>query len=85
MKPNGPQYRWDYLCSYLSSPVYAEKLYFVGVMNMFGAIPGFIGTYISGAILEATGNWEYMYAVTGWVSVTGWAIFGYWFSSEPIT
>ena len=54
-------------------------------MNMFGAIPGFIGTYISGAILEATGNWEYMYAVTGWVIITGWAIFAYWGSAQPIS
>ncbi|XP_067935706.1 voltage-gated purine nucleotide uniporter SLC17A9-like [Watersipora subatra] len=55
-----------------------------GLMNMFGAIPGFIGTYVSGAILEATGNWDYMYAVTGWVSIVGWAIFAYWGSAEPI-
>ena len=59
--------------------------YITGVMNMFGAIPGFIGTYISGAILEATGNWEYMYAVTGWVIITGWAIFAYWGSAQPIS
>jgi len=55
-----------------------------GIMNTFGAIPGFIGTYISGAILESTGNWSLMYAVTGWVCITGWAFFGYYGSGEPI-
>ena len=60
------------------------SLYAVGIMNTFGAIPGFIGTYISGAILESTGNWSLMYAVTGWVCITGWAVFGYYGSGEPI-
>ncbi|KAF6032628.1 SLC17A9 [Bugula neritina] len=55
-----------------------------GVMNTFGAIPGFIGTYVSGAILEMTSNWNLMYSVTGWVSIAGWAVFAYWGSGEPI-
>jgi len=53
-------------------------------MNTWGAIPGFIGTYLSGAILHHTNNWNLMYAVTGWVGVIGWAVFAYWGSGDPI-
>ena len=53
-------------------------------MNTFGAMTGFIGTYTSGAILGSTGNWSLMYAVTGWVCIAGWAVFGYYGSGEPI-
>lgn len=59
--------------------------YFVaGIMNMCAGILGFIGTYVSGAILQATGNWDLMYSVTGWVAVAGWAVFAYWGSTDPI-
>ena len=53
-------------------------------MNTFGAIPGFLGTYISGAILDATHDWNLMYMITGTVTSFGWAVFAYWGTSEPI-
>lgn len=52
---------------------------------MLGAISGFIGTYASGAILEATANWDLMYAVTGWIELAGWAIFAYFGSADRIS
>ena len=73
IRSNHPHF--DHTLRYLS---------YLGIMNTCGAIPGFIGTYISGAILESTGNWSLMYAVTGWVCITGWAVFGYFGSGESI-
>ena len=46
-----------------------------GLMNMCGAIPGFIGVYIAGHILEATKSWSAVFNQTAAVCVAGWSVF----------
>jgi ACS family sodium-dependent inorganic phosphate cotransporter-like MFS transporter 9 len=47
-----------------------------GVMNMAGAIPGFVGVYIAD-ILEATKRWSWsaVFNQTSAVCVAGWSVF----------
>jgi ACS family sodium-dependent inorganic phosphate cotransporter-like MFS transporter 9 len=44
-------------------------------MNMAGAIPGFIGVYMAGHILEVTKSWSAVFNQTAAVSVFGWVVY----------
>ncbi|XP_077991629.1 voltage-gated purine nucleotide uniporter SLC17A9-like [Glandiceps talaboti] len=46
-----------------------------GVMNTAGALPGFIGVYISGHILEMTNSWSAVFGSAAGVIATGWMLF----------
>ncbi|KAK3791568.1 hypothetical protein RRG08_002924 [Elysia crispata] len=46
-----------------------------GMMNMAGAIPGFIGVYVAGHILEATKSWNAVFGQTAVVCLFGWIVF----------
>ncbi|KAL8590485.1 hypothetical protein ACOMHN_011698 [Nucella lapillus] len=46
-----------------------------GIMNMAGAIPGFVGVYIAGHILEATKSWTAVFNQTAMVCMFGWAVY----------
>jgi len=48
---------------------------FSGIMNMAGAIPGFIGVYMAGHILEVTKSWGAVFNQTAAVSVVGWVVY----------
>ncbi|XP_002739637.1 voltage-gated purine nucleotide uniporter SLC17A9-like [Saccoglossus kowalevskii] len=55
-----------------------------GLMNTAGAIPGFIGVYVAGHILEYSHSWPFVYMTTACVSFTGWLIFMVFGSGEKI-
>lgn len=55
------------------APKHAGSVF--GIMNMAGAIPGFIGVYMAGHILEATKSWGAVFNQTAAVSVFGWIIY----------
>ena len=42
---------------------------------MAGAIPGFIGVYMAGHILEVTKSWGAVFNQTAAVSVVGWVVY----------
>ncbi|KAK7100474.1 voltage-gated purine nucleotide uniporter SLC17A9-like isoform X1 [Littorina saxatilis] len=46
-----------------------------GIMNMAGAIPGFVGVYIAGHILEATKSWSAVFNQTAGVCMFGWVVY----------
>ncbi|KAG1661712.1 Solute carrier family 17 member 9 [Nymphon striatum] len=46
-----------------------------GIMNTAGAIPGFVGVYICGYILETTGSWQLAFNLTALCSIIGLLIF----------
>ncbi|XP_070555730.1 voltage-gated purine nucleotide uniporter SLC17A9-like [Ptychodera flava] len=54
-------------------PTHAGAVY--GVMNSFGAIPGFFSVYISGYILEYFGSWNAVFSLTSAILFVGWAVF----------
>ena len=44
-------------------------------MNTAGAIPGFVGVYIAGHILEVTKSWTTVFNQTAVICVIGWIVF----------
>lgn len=59
------------------APRYAGTL--MGLTNTAGTIPGIIGVYVSGLILEQTGSWALVFQVTAGVTLFGmifYLIFG---------
>ncbi|XP_002742075.1 voltage-gated purine nucleotide uniporter SLC17A9-like [Saccoglossus kowalevskii] len=55
------------------APQWAGSVF--GVMNTAGAMPGFIGVYITGHILEYTQSWATVFGSASCVVATGWVIF----------
>ncbi len=55
------------------APKYAGTL--MGITNTAGTIPGIIGVYISGLILELTGSWALVFQVTAGVTLFGLVFF----------
>lgn len=56
-----------------------------GLMNTVGAIPGFLGVYLAGHILELTQSWPAVFSTLIAVNVAGWIIFVIFGSAEPVT
>ncbi|XP_070545469.1 voltage-gated purine nucleotide uniporter SLC17A9-like [Ptychodera flava] len=54
-------------------PAQAGAVY--GVMNAFGSIPGFVGVYVSGFILEYFESWSAVFTVTSAILFVGWSVF----------
>ncbi|XP_069126561.1 voltage-gated purine nucleotide uniporter SLC17A9-like isoform X1 [Argopecten irradians] len=46
-----------------------------GIMNMAGAVPGFVGVYMAGHILEATKSWAAVFNQTAGVCLFGWMVY----------
>lgn len=44
-------------------------------MNMASAVPGFVGVYAAGYILETYHSWSYVFSCTGFVCLIGVAIY----------
>ncbi|KAL5022120.1 hypothetical protein ScPMuIL_001275 [Solemya velum] len=55
------------------APKHAGSVF--GIMNMAGAIPGFVGVYIAGHILEATKSWGAVFNQTALVCMFGWVVY----------
>lgn len=55
------------------APKYAGSVF--GFMNMGAAIPGFVGVYVTGYILDTTGSWAAIFNSTSVVMLFGWIIF----------
>ncbi|XP_028408605.1 solute carrier family 17 member 9-like [Dendronephthya gigantea] len=62
------------------TPTYVGFVF--GVMNTMGSIPGFIGVYITGYILETTGDWALVFQVTALISMIGWVVYVVFGSSK---
>jgi ACS family sodium-dependent inorganic phosphate cotransporter len=61
-------------------PKYAGSL--MGITNTAGTIPGIVGVYISGLILEMTGSWELVFHVTAAVTAFGMVFYLLFASGE---
>ncbi|XP_015515629.1 voltage-gated purine nucleotide uniporter SLC17A9 [Neodiprion pinetum] len=46
-----------------------------GLMNTVGAIPGFLGVYVAGHLLEITHNWSIVFVITSIVNVLGCIVY----------
>ncbi|XP_041356795.1 solute carrier family 17 member 9-like [Gigantopelta aegis] len=55
------------------APKHAGSVF--GIMNMAGAIPGFVGVYMAGHILESTKSWSAVFNQTAAVCVFGCVVF----------
>lgn len=55
------------------APRYAGTL--MGITNTAGTIPGIIGVYITGVILEVTGSWALVFGVAAGVTLVGLAFY----------
>lgn len=56
----------------------------MGVSNTFGTIPGIIGNVATGAILQASGSWDLVFAIAAFVLVFGAAFFHFNASDKSI-
>jgi MFS transporter, ACS family, solute carrier family 17 (sodium-dependent inorganic phosphate cotransporter), other len=54
------------------APRYAGTL--MGITNTAGTIPGIIGVFVSGMILELTGSWTLVFQVASGVTLFGLAV-----------
>jgi ACS family sodium-dependent inorganic phosphate cotransporter len=61
-------------------PKYAGSL--MGITNTAGTIPGIVGVYISGLILEITGSWALVFQVTAGVTAFGMVFYLLFASGE---
>ena len=64
------------------APKYAGSVF--GVMNAFGAIPGFVGVYCTGYILNATNSWKVVFSVMGIINTLGVSAFVIWGTGESV-
>ncbi|MCH1493395.1 MAG: ACS family MFS transporter [Luminiphilus sp.] len=56
----------------------------MGITNTAGAIPGIIGVFVTGLILELTGSWVLVFSVAGGVTFIGLAFYLLFASSEKL-
>jgi len=64
------------------APKYAGTL--MGITNTAGTIPGIIGVFVSGPILELTGSWALVFQVTAGVTLFGLVFFLMFSSSKKL-
>ena len=64
------------------APKHAGTL--MGITNTAGTIPGIIGVYVSGMILEATGSWVLVFQTAAGVTLFGLLVFLMFASSKRI-
>lgn len=55
-----------------------------GMMNTAGAIPGFVGVYITGIILKYTHSWHLVFLKTALVGYIGWISYIIYGTGQPI-
>ena len=56
----------------------------MGITNTVATIPGIIGVYVSGLILQATGSWTLVFQVTAGVTLFGLLFYLFFASSKKI-
>lgn len=55
------------------------------ITNMVGTIPGVVGVYLTGYMLEATGNyWPSVFLLAASISFVGGVVFLIWANSDPV-
>ncbi|MEM9173721.1 MAG: ACS family MFS transporter [Myxococcota bacterium] len=54
----------------------------MGLTNTAGTIPGMVGVYTTGMILQATGSWALVFAVAAGITLVGWIAFVIFASGE---
>ncbi|XP_006811686.2 voltage-gated purine nucleotide uniporter SLC17A9-like [Saccoglossus kowalevskii] len=65
------------------APTHGGAIY--GVMNTLSSLPGFIGVYISGHILEAFNNsWTAVFSLAASINFSGYIVFMIWGSGDRI-
>lgn len=64
------------------APTYSGSVF--GLMNTVGAIPGFLGVYLAGHILELTQSWPAVFSTAAGINTVGWIVFTIFGSAEPI-
>lgn len=56
----------------------------MGITNTAGAIPGIIGVFVTGLILEVTGSWVIVFSVAGGVTLFGLVFYVIFSSGEKV-
>lgn len=64
------------------APEYSGSVF--GLMNTMGAIPGFLGVYLAGHILELTASWSAVFSTAVAINFAGLIIYTLFGSAEPI-
>jgi len=64
------------------APLYAGSVF--GVSNAIGAIPGFLGVYLSGQILHTSGSWTAVFAFLTVVNCAGISVFVLWGTGKRV-
>lgn len=64
------------------APSYSGSVF--GLMNTFGSIPGFLGVYLAGHILELTQSWPAVFSTAALINSFGWFIFVVFGTAQPI-
>ena len=64
------------------APRFAGPLY--AVSNTAGTLPGIIGVYITGALLDATGGYGWTFAVAAGVNLVGVVVWLAWAQTDPV-
>ncbi|MCR9095183.1 MAG: ACS family MFS transporter [bacterium] len=54
----------------------------MGLTNTAGTIPGMVGVYTTGMILQATGSWSLVFGVASGITLVGWLAFVLFASGE---
>lgn len=55
-----------------------------GLMNTVGSIPGFLGVYAAGRMLEITHDWSTVFHFTAAVNIFGCLMYTWFASGSPI-
>ena len=64
------------------APQHADVLF--SLSNVGGTIPGIIGVYATGLLLDLTGTYAATFALTAAINVIGAAVWYFWAAGEPI-
>ncbi|XP_063236851.1 voltage-gated purine nucleotide uniporter SLC17A9 isoform X2 [Bacillus rossius redtenbacheri] len=64
------------------APAHAGSVF--GLMNTVGAVPGFLGVYLAGFILDLTKSWSAVFRTTAAINALGCAVFLAFGSAEAI-
>lgn len=57
---------------------------FSGILNMAGSLPGFVGVYMAGYILEITRSWSAVFLQTAGVCIFGWIFYTCYGTTERL-
>ncbi|XP_065353869.1 voltage-gated purine nucleotide uniporter SLC17A9-like [Cloeon dipterum] len=55
-----------------------------GIMNTIGALPGFVGVYFAGYILDVSNSWEHVFVITALINIAGCIFYTIYGSGERV-